>query len=263
LRDVKDRVRWTVLHGREPAVPGEIMVGSRTAQRLGVGVGDRVESTPGAGPATSLAVVGVGIGPPVFDERLGAGALIAPEDLARLGRAAGFVEALIRVAPGADRAGVVDEYAAQLEVIRAAPPRDVQNLIELGRLPEALGAFLALVASFALGHALVATTRRRAGDLAVLRTIGFTTRQVRVGIAAMALGTVTAGLVLGIPLGLAVGRLVWWAVADATGVATDADPALGAIGLLVPAALVVSVVIAWWPARLAARRAPARVLRAE
>src|SRR5690606_25022009 len=145
VRDEKHHVGWTVLEGRVPVRSGEIMLGPRAADDVDARVGDQVRSVDSAGSATELVVVGVGLGPTVFEQRLGSDALVVPDDLARLGRSQPFTEALLRVAPGVERGPLVDEYAEAYEVVRARPPSDVQNLVELGRLPEALGLFLSLV----------------------------------------------------------------------------------------------------------------------
>jgi ABC-type antimicrobial peptide transport system permease subunit len=72
-----------------------------------------------------------------------------------------------------------------------------------------------------------------------------------------------AGLFVGVPLGIVVGRLAWSLVAGGLGVATDATvPALAVIALI-PAALIVANLVAAFPARSAARTRPAVVLRSE
>ena len=70
-------------------------------------------------------------------------------------------------------------------------------------------------------------------------------------------------MVVGIPLGLAAGRIVWLFVADELGVATDPTwPVLGIV-LLVLATFVAVNLIALFPAIRAARTRPAVVLRSE
>jgi ABC-type antimicrobial peptide transport system permease subunit len=79
----------------------------------------------------------------------------------------------------------------------------------------------------------------------------------------MAMTTALVGLVVGIPLGLGAGRVVWHEVADSVGVAPAATPPWAVLGVAVPAVLVVAVAVSLLPARRAARLSPARVLRAE
>ena len=76
-------------------------------------------------------------------------------------------------------------------------------------LPLALGAFLALLAIGAVGHALSIAVRRRRHELAVLRALGLTRRQSRLVIATQASLLAVIGLAFGIPLGVALGRTLW------------------------------------------------------
>lgn len=93
--------------------------------------------------------------------------------------------------------------------------------------------------------------------------MGFRRRQVIETVAMQATVFALIGLAVGIPLGLVVGRLVWQQVADGAGLASDTTlPALVIAGVAV-ATLVVVNVIAWLPARTAARTRPATVLRSE
>ncbi len=71
------------------------------------------------------------------------------------------------------------------------------------------------------------------------------------------------GLVFGVPIGLAVGRSVWRAVADSTPFQYAAPIATLALVLLGPGALMVANALAAWPGRRAARLRIAQILRAE
>ena len=99
--------------------------------------------------------------------------------------------------------------------------------------------------------------------MAVLRTVGLTGRQARAAGATVAVVVAGVGLVVGIPLGAAVGRFVWWAVAQSHGVATDASIPVAAIAGLVGPALAVGAAIGWMAARRTGRAASAAVLRAD
>jgi putative ABC transport system permease protein len=71
------------------------------------------------------------------------------------------------------------------------------------------------------------------------------------------------GLVVGIPLGLVVGRIAWRVVADELGISPDPTwPVLGVV-LLIPAVLVAVNLVGAVPAGRAARTRPAVVLRSE
>jgi len=117
------------------------------------------------------------------------------------------------------------------------------------------------VALAAFAHGLLVTGTAR--DMAVLRTVGLTGRQARAAGATVAVVVAGVGLVVGIPLGAAVGRFVWWAVAQSHGVATDASIPVAAIAGLVGPALAVGAAIGWMAARRTGRAASAAVLRAD
>jgi ABC-type lipoprotein release transport system permease subunit len=130
-------------------------------------------------------------------------------------------------------------------------------------LVRSLAALLALLALLAVGHSLVTSVRRRRRELAVLKTLGFDRRQVRSTVAWQASTLACIGLVLGIPAGLFVGAAVWRPVADGLGVTSSPPfPAL-AVMLVVPAAFAATNLLAFLPARAAARIRPAVALRAE
>jgi ABC-type antimicrobial peptide transport system permease subunit len=97
----------------------------------------------------------------------------------------------------------------------------------------------------------------------VLKTIGFTRRQLATTVAAQATTLVLVALVIAIPLGIVIGRWTWSSFADNVGVVA---------GVVVPAASLVAVVAltllignaaAVFPARTAARTRAALVLRSE
>jgi hypothetical protein len=73
----------------------------------------------------------------------------------------------------------------------------------------------------------------------------------------------TAALVAGLPLGLLAGRWSWALCAGALGVAGGADVPVLLVLLTVPVTWLLTILIATWPARAAARVMPAAVLRAE
>jgi len=109
----------------------------------------------------------------------------------------------------------------------------------------------------------VTSVRRRRRELAVLKTLGFTRRQVRATVAWQATTLAAVGLVVGIPAGLIVGSLVWRAIADGLGVSSAASiPALTLL-LTVPVVIALANLTAYLPARSAAQTRPALALRAE
>lgn len=72
-----------------------------------------------------------------------------------------------------------------------------------------LASGLAVGAVVALGLTLMASVRRRRRDLAVLRTLGFTQRQLAAAVAWKASVAALVGVIVGVPLGIALGRWLW------------------------------------------------------
>jgi len=126
-----------------------------------------------------------------------------------------------------------------------------------------LGAFFGLLACATVAHALVTTVRRRPRDLAVLRAIGFTRGQTRGAIAWQSTLLAVAGIIVGVPIGIAIGRITWrWLADDFTIVYVPPLAAL-AILLVAAAALALANALAAGPAHVAARIRPAEALRVE
>jgi ABC-type lipoprotein release transport system permease subunit len=124
-------------------------------------------------------------------------------------------------------------------------------------------AVFAGAAAAALAHALVTSVRRRRRELAILKTLGFTRGQVVATVAWQATTVAATGLLVGLPLGLGVGRFAWNVFASDLEVVPEAVTPIGLTALVVPATIVLANLIAALPAQTAARTRPALVLRAE
>ena len=72
-----------------------------------------------------------------------------------------------------------------------------------------------------------------------------------------------AGVIVGVPLGIIVGRLVWKQLAESFPVVYVPPLTLVAVLLVVPIAIVVANALAAGPAHAATRIRPAKVLRTE
>ena len=144
-----------------------------------------------------------------------------------------------------------------------ATPTDLVNFGRVQDLPLLLGVALSLLALLTIIHLLLTSVRRRRRDFAVLRSLGFTRRQVRNAVRWQA-GTLTgAALCLGIPAGVLCGRIAWRIFADQLGILPVAVVPLVALAVLVPAALALAAAVAAGPGGSAARAQPAEILRSE
>ena len=122
---------------------------------------------------------------------------------------------------------------------------------------------LALLAIATVTHTLVTAVRRRRRDLALLKTLGFTRRQVSASVAWQATTLGVAASAIGVPVGLVVGRWAWTALADNLGTVAEPIVPILAVLLAVPLVLLVANTVAFVPGRIAARLRPAIVLRSE
>jgi ABC-type antimicrobial peptide transport system permease subunit len=150
-----------------------------------------------------------------------------------------------------------------VSVLGVQRPAEIVNYGTIGVTPAVLAAALAGAAFIALGLTLTASVRRRRRDLALLKTLGFTRRQLARAVAWQASISAGIGIIVGVPVGIAVGRSLWTLFArEIYAVPQPTVPVLSvvlvALGTLVLANLVAAV-----PGRMAARTPTALLLRAE
>ena len=262
--------------GRMPARPDEIVLAPTTAQELHARTGSVVRLTGGGTAKYAVRVTGIGFVPTGPHNGYADGAWLTPGGYDRIFHGAHysfkFDAATVSLRPGAD----VQAVARRLDAAAAAIPGgkaftftppdplpDVQTIKDLELLPLALSAFLALLAVSAVGHALATAVRRRRHDLAVLRALGITRGQARLVVTTQASLLAVIGLAFGVPLGIALGRVIWRAVAGFTPLAYHPPLALLALLLVGPVALLAANALAAWPQHRAARVHSAHVLRSE
>ncbi len=154
-------------------------------------------------------------------------------------------------------------YGDSFVVLGVQRPAEIVNYQSTGASPGILAAGLAVGAVVALGLTLGASVRRRRRDIALLKTLGFTRRQLAVAVAWQASVAAIVGIVLGVPVGIAFGRWLWDLFARAIyAVPSPTVPALEVV-LVALGALVVANLVAALPGQMAARTPTAVVLRAE
>jgi hypothetical protein len=141
-------------------------------------------------------------------------------------------------------------------------PAEIVNYQSTGSTPEVLAGGLAAGAVLALTIALIATVRKRRHDLALLKTLGFTKRQLAVTLTCQATVTAIVGIAVGLPVGIALGRQLW--ILFANRISAVPDPTVPVSLVLVAAGgLVLAVLVAAIPGRVAAATPAAVVLRQE
>jgi hypothetical protein len=259
---LKGSIEPTVVEGRAPRSPDEILLGTKTLRALGKHIGDRVTMTDGP-HAASLRIVGTGVIPPSKSIQLGEGAALSFQTLRRVQTEAQPDTWEVRLAPGVDRNRELARLARLFDGSIAVRPQTVTDFGGVDQMPFYIAALVGTAAAAVLAHALVTSIRRRRRDLAVLKTLGFTPAQLSATVASQATTVVVVGLLAGVPLGLGAGRFAYNLFADNLGVLSDVVIPVGVTVLVGPAAIVLANVVAALPGWTAARTRPAPVLRAE
>jgi ABC-type lipoprotein release transport system permease subunit len=280
ITSIRGSIFPTLLEGRAPRNNKEIVLGTRTMRQAGVSVGDRVHVLSANTPLT-LRVVGRAVFPKLgagsfTPTNLGEGAAVRADLFAdpSVGPDQKYTFLMFRLKPGAD----TPANRAQLNKIvvptqfcggepacveSAERPGDLSNYTRVRGTPLLLAAVLALMAIGALGHVLVTSVRRRRRDTAVLKTLGFVRRQVTAVTAWQATTMAAVALLIGIPVGILIGRVAWTGFAEALGIGSEFVIPNLALVIAIPATIVIANLIAAVPALLSARTHPAVVLRSE
>ena len=272
---------------------GQIELGAVTLRQLGKKVGDTVlvGRRPYRRPLTISGIVtlpsfGVAISQHVS---LGQGAMLSePALLAAQGLTSRGLQSALESSQAAPSAVAIDlvpgtsaaQRAALVHRITSANPdgtpggtyqlglhraraASIVNATQMGGQPLALALGLAAAAMLSLALTVLTSVRRRRRELALLKTLGMTRRQLRAIVAWQTTLTLVIALVVGVPLGIAAGRWAWGGFAGSLGVApVTVVPALllaaGCAAVVLAGNLLASV-----PAAMAARTPAAGTLRTE
>ena len=160
-------------------------------------------------------------------------------------------------------AGLNSPATGPVSVLSVQRPGEIVNYRSMGATPALLGAALAAGAVAALALTLIASVRRRRRDLALLKTLGFTRRQLAAAVAWQSSVAVAIGTVIGVPLGITLGRFLWDLFANNINVVPAPSVPVPSIVLVAAGALVLANLVAAIPARIAANTPTALLLRAE
>lgn len=270
--DGKD-ARYPLASGRQPLSAAELALDTTTAEKAGYRIGDTVRFAT-TGPALTKKLVGIvrtedprviaGGTLVLFDTRTAQHLFLTP------GR---FNEVSVAAAPGTDQYALTWQVRALLpkEGATAASGAELaaQQAEKTAENTGALTKFLLVFAGIALfvGVFVIANTftmliARRSREIALLRAVGASRRQVvrsvLVEAALLGLGASTAGFALG--LGIAAGLRP---LLNAAGAGLPEGPLVVSPGALLGSLAVgvlVTVLAAWLPSRKAAKVAPVEAL---
>jgi len=274
-----------VLSGHGLESTSQVVLGAVSLAQLHKQVGDTVEVSSGLSAPTRLRIVGTAAMPTLGSTEgqhleMGTGAVLSPQLIPAIDRnpfddpIAGPNVVLIRLRKGLNRstelrslrkiASATSNTANfGVTVTGVLRPAEIVNYRSLGATPVYLGTGLAIGAIAALGLTLIASVRRRRRDLALLKTFGFTGRQLAAAIAWQSTIATLIGTVVGVPLGIALGRWLWDLFArNIHAVPAPSVPALS-VALIAVGAIALANVVAFLPGRIAARTPTALLLRSE
>jgi hypothetical protein len=302
LQNLHAKVTPPILSGHGLETSRQIVLGAGTLNQLHKRIGDTVtislgtkKNAPYYIPPTPLVIVGTATLPAVGyasfvaeHTSMGTGALV-PLDFTNVPFQGGnkdsnlngpelvFVrmrtgvsssagrEDMQRIANAANRIFAADKNAQGngVEVLGVLRPVQIVNYRSIGSTPIFLAAGLALGAVLALGLTLTSSVRRRRRDFALLKTFGFTHRQLASTIAWQATTTALIGVVVGLPLGVVIGRELWTLFARSIYAVPDPTVPLLSVIMVGVGTIVFANLVAVLPGHSAARTPAALALRTE
>jgi len=274
-----------VLSGHRLERTNQVVLGAVSLAKLHKQVGDTVKVSSGLSAPTRLRIVGTAALPTLGSTEgqhleMATGAILSSQLIPSVDRnpfadpMAGPNIVLIRLRKGLNRSVELQSLNKiahdtsntanfGVTVSGVLRPAEIVNYRSLGATPVYLGSGLAIGAVAALGLTLIASVRRRRRDLALLKTLGFTGRQLAAAIAWQSTIAIVIGTVIGVPLGIALGRWLWDLFAhNIHAVPAPSVPALS-VALIAVGAIVIANVVAFLPGRIAARTPTALLLRTE
>jgi hypothetical protein len=262
----------TLTAGRAPRGSAEIALGQQTLDRLGKQIGDDLAVRGPNGARVEVRIVGRTLLPLVNlnqDLSVSEGGIVDGPLVKRVG-GADVALALVDLEPGKtlqDLRGALGVQGSAASpsgfVLGPTYTADLRGYYAVRQTPLLLAGILALLGLGVLAHTILTTTRRRRRELALLRCLGFLRRDVRISVRWHAITIVVVCLLVGLPLGIALGRNLWSAFARGIGVPSDAgSPSLAALVVAVVTVAGASALAAV-PGWRAARLRPAEVLRSE
>lgn len=261
-----EAMNFLFLEGRAVAAADEVMVGAGLAQQLDLSVGDALPVEVMPGNPVTMTIVGIYFA----DQNEGVELMYQLDALRALEPAAGPGGFDIRLVPGADPEAVIADLAASagggLAVTNLTRETDanIADGRELITPMTLLGAGLALLAAANLLSSLVFSVRERTAEFGIMKSIGFTPRQVvgvvLTGVAPLAL----IGTLVGVPVGYYLLDWVFRSQSEAHQPTSIIEwPPVVWLAALVVVALAMTFAGSFMPARKAGRLGVAEALRAE
>jgi hypothetical protein len=285
LNAVRGPALISAVDGRLPRRDRDIMLGAATLRAIGARPGGTVRVTvpnpvTGAAHTARFRVVGrASFSPGLGTGGLGSGAAMTVSALTAAqcppggGRAACrdsarqgvMYSVLARSAPGPAGVAALARYTSRYRGYVASPqePTELVNFGEVVNFPLLFGVALSLFGAATMVHLLLVSVNRRRTEAGLLKVLGFVRHQVAAVVGWQATAVALVGIVAGVPLGIAAGKIAWRLFATNFGVVPVSVVPAALLAVLACGVLVAANVLAAVPAWLAARSRPAQLLRAE
>ena len=172
---------------------------------------------------------------------------------------------LVRAAPGPGGEAALARLARTYpnDVQFPATPANLANFGQAVNFPLIFGLVLVLFGVATLMHLLLVSVARRRPELGLLKALGFVRRQAAFSVLWQATTVALAGIIIGVPAGVAAGRLIWLAFAANLGVVPAPVVISWVIAAIALGTVLAANALATGPALVAARSRPASLLRAE
>ena len=265
MDQIRGEIAPPVLEGRLPASEDEVAFGRLTANNLGLHVGDEV-TLEGSIETRIFRVVGLAVIPSVgSNEGVGQDALVTMRALERLDSSVAAASAAIKVRPDAP-AGALERLTETYSPDSGGgegPPGVIQNVARVRAIPYLLAALLGALAVLTLAHVMLTSMHNRRRDVAVMRSLGADRGWITRAVHWQATAFTLLPLVIGTPIGLIAGQLVFRSFADKIGVVNGASLPFVLVTAIVVALVLIANAVAAVPARRARRMAPALLLQSE
>lgn len=242
----------TVVDGRSARTADEIVMGREPMNRQGLHLGDDVALTVG-GQTETFHIVGQAVFPigdiAAFDDSM-AVTRAGGDRFEGINSGVGINQILITWAGDVDQTQTRSDLESSGYRVLDRPrlPPAVTNLIQVEQVPRLLALFFGALGLAFFGYMLSASSRSRGRQFAVLATLGMRPRQLASTLRWQAITIVAVAILIGLPAGIIIGRVVWTTIADEAGVAISyATPnaVLAAASLLaLLSAIVIAIVLA-------------------
>lgn len=272
MQPVKGEVAPAVLAGRLPVSGNEIALGRLAATALHVKVGGDL-SLDGDNGTQEFHVTGLAVVPSLgLNEGIGQDGLLTAPGLARLNPTAPVMAAAVSIRDGAPvdvvqrlarLAGASESDIASGNEPAGSVPSAIVNVARVRAIPFVLAALLAALALLTVGHTMLTSVQSRRRDVAILRSIGADRRWIARAVHWQATAFTVLPVLIGVPLGLILGRIVFRSFADSIGTVNDASIPVLLTLAVVAGLVVIANLIASVPAHRADRMTPALLLRPE